>query len=104
LNAYDSPVTFTALGKNFSHEIVDVTSLQVTDKDSGEVLTFDLSGLEDLTQTENISLPIDQATFSQESDAYTATLVVQDFSIYSASGEDSDRTGSGYFILILAEK
>lgn len=104
LNAYDSPVTFTALGKNFSHEIVDVTSLQVTDKDSGEVLTFDLTGLEELTEAENISLTIDQATFSQESDSYTATLVVQDFSIYSSSGVDSDRTGSGYFILILSEK
>ncbi|KAF3302448.1 DUF4153 domain-containing protein [Carnobacterium sp. PL17RED31] len=104
LNAYDSPVTFTALGKNFNHEMVDVTRLQVTDKDSGEALTFDLSGLEDLTEAENISLTIDQATFSQESDSYTATLVVQDFSIYSSSGVDSDRTGSGYFILILSEK
>jgi len=104
LNAYDSPVTFTALGKNFSHEIVDVTSLQVTDKDSGDVLTFDLSSLETLTEAENISLTIDQATFSRESDSYTATLVVQDFSIYSSSGDNSDRTGSGYFILILSEK
>lgn len=104
LNASDSPVTFTALGKNFNHEMVDVARLQVTDKDSGEALTFDLSGLEDLTEAENISLTIDQATFSQESDSYTATLVVQDFSIYSSSGVDSDRTGSGYFILILSEK
>ncbi|GMR70496.1 hypothetical protein NUITMVRA1_11720 [Aerococcus viridans] len=104
LNAYDSPVTFTALDKNFSHEMVDVTSLQVTDKDSGDVLTFDLSSLETLTEAENISLTIDQATFSQESDSYTATLVVQDFSIYSSSGDNSDRTGSGYFILILSEK
>ncbi|MER2292575.1 MAG: DUF4153 domain-containing protein [Aerococcus urinaeequi] len=104
LNAYDSPVTFTALGKNFNYEMVDVTRLQVTDKDSGEALTFDLSGLEYLTEAENISLTIDQATFSQESDSYTATLVVQDFSIYSSSGVDSDRMGSGYFILILSEK
>lgn len=104
LNVYDSPVTFTALDKNFSHEMVDVTSLQVTDKDSGDVLTFDLSSLETLTEAENISLTIDQATFSQESDSYTATLVVQDFSIYSSSGDNSDRSGSGYFILILSEK
>lgn len=104
LNVYDSPVTFTALDKNFSHEMVDVTSLQVTDKDSGDVLTFDLSSLETLTEAENISLTIDQATFSQESDSYTATLVVQDFSIYSSSGDNSDRTGSGYFILIMSEK
>ena len=84
--------------------MVDVTRLQVTDKDSGEALTFDLSRLEDLTEAENISLTMDQATFSQESDSYTATLVVQDFSIYSSRGVDSDRTGSGYFILILSEK
>ncbi len=104
LHSYDGAETFTALDQNFSQQIVDVTRLEVTAEDSGEVLQFDLSGLEDLAEDNYADLTSDQATFNQESDSYLATLIVQDFSIYSQSGDDNDRSGSGYFILILSEK
>lgn len=104
LHSYDGTETFTALDQNFSQQIVDVTRLEVTAEDSGEVLQFDLSGLEDLAEDNYADLTSDQATFNQESESYLATLIVQDFSIYSQSGDDNDRSGSGYFILILSEK
>lgn len=104
LNAYDNPVNFTVLGRNFTHEIVDATNLQVTDTARGEEFIFDLSGLEDLGEEDYADLTIEQATFHQETDTYTASLIVQDFSIYSANGEDDQRTGSGYFILILSDQ
>ena len=104
LHSYDGAETFTALDQNFSQQIVDVTRLEVTAEDSGEVLQFDLSGLEDLAEDNYADLTSDQATFNQESESYLATLIVQDFSIYSQSGDDNDRSGSGYFILILSEK
>ena len=104
LHSYDGAETFTALDHNFSQQIVDVTRLEVTAEDSGEVLQFDLSGREDLAEDNYADLTSDQATFNQESDSYLATLIVQDFSIYSQLGDDNDRSGSGYFILILSEK
>lgn len=104
LHSYDGAETFIALDQNFSQQIVDVTRLEVTAEDSGEVLQFDLSGLEDLAEDNYADLTSDQATFNQESESYLATLIVQDFSIYSQSGDDNDRSGSGYFILILSEK
>lgn len=104
LHSHDGSETFTALEQNFSQQIVNVTRLEVTAEDKGEVLQFDLAELEDLAEDNYADLTSNQATFNQESDSYLATLIVQDFSIYSQTGDDKDRSGSGNFILILSEK
>lgn len=104
LNSYEDTENFTAFGKDFTQELKDSNRLEVTDVESGEVLQFDLSELEDLGEDGYANLSMDQASFNQESDHYMATLIIQNFSIYSATGETNDRSGSGNFILILSEK